>query len=228
MERDPFDMLKDLCIEACHERKACAEGYKQMVKSGNISQIMATWRANWEDVVDSKYADIIRIQLPKIYPIIKADMNAAGIYLNECPRSAQEFVLVIVTDTNNVVKVFGYSNVYILGECKVSAYDHSQVYNSKHNAQVTLYDYSYGKIFAGEVVALGHSNLSCMCEAIVDGTVKCMAYGGTVVARKYRKIEAYIDAVVYSQSNFNITLCNDAKIVNLKEYEQQTDYTCQQ
>ena len=28
--KNPFETLKALCTEACHERKACAEGYRAM------------------------------------------------------------------------------------------------------------------------------------------------------------------------------------------------------
>ena len=47
MEKDAFQTLKETCNRACHERHACAKGYKQMLASGNVSQMMATWRDNW-------------------------------------------------------------------------------------------------------------------------------------------------------------------------------------
>ena len=55
----PFEILKTTCTKACHDRHACAEGYRAMLATENISQLMAVWRANWEDIVESKYADIV-------------------------------------------------------------------------------------------------------------------------------------------------------------------------
>ena len=63
-----FHQLKDICATACHDRHACAEGYRAMLATENISQLMAVWRANWEDIVESKYADIINDLLPALYP----------------------------------------------------------------------------------------------------------------------------------------------------------------
>ena len=51
----PFEILKTTCTNACHDRHACAEGYRAMLATENISQLMAVWRANWEDIVESKY-----------------------------------------------------------------------------------------------------------------------------------------------------------------------------
>ena len=80
-----------------------------MLAAENVSQLMAVWRNNWEDLVESKYADIINEQLPAIYPSLKEEMNAAGIYVNECPKTAPEYVLVIVTDYNILVDVYDYA-----------------------------------------------------------------------------------------------------------------------
>ena len=101
----PFHQLKEICTTACHTRHACAEGYRAMLATENISQLMAVWRANWEDIVESKYADIINDRLPSLYPTLRAEMNAAGIYVNECPKTAPEFVRVLVTDFDYLVEI---------------------------------------------------------------------------------------------------------------------------
>lgn len=159
MEKDAYSILKDTCNRACHERKACTNGYKQMLASENVSQMMATWRDNWEDVVNSKYADIIRTELPKQYPALKEEMNKAGIYLNECPEKAPSFVRVIVADCAEPIHIYDYAQCFVLGEAKVIAHGHSQVYNEKFNADITLCDHAYGNIKAGSAKALNHSTL---------------------------------------------------------------------
>lgn len=148
----PFDLLKQTCTTACHERHACAEGYRQMLATENVSQMMATWRDNWEDIVESKYADIIRTELPKQYPYIKEEMNAAGIYLNECPDNAKLFVKVIITDTTAPIDIYGDARAYILGNAKVIAHDHSQIYNFHSQASVHLLDYSFGSLLSTDNV----------------------------------------------------------------------------
>ena len=159
MEKDAFQTLKETCKQACHERHACANGYKQMLASNNVSQMMATWRDNLEDVVESKFADIIRAELPKQYPALRQEMNQAGIYLNECPERAPSFVMVIITDCETPIHIYDRAQAYVIGEATVVAHGHSQVYNNKYNAIITLLDHAYGNIQAGKVQALDHSVL---------------------------------------------------------------------
>ena len=118
MAKNPFDIFKDACTQACRDRQACAKGFKQMLNSNDVSEMMATWRDNWEDIVESKYADIIAEKLPDLYPAIKQDMNKAGIYLNECPENARKFVHVLVTggSSDPTLTIYGEAKAFILGE----------------------------------------------------------------------------------------------------------------
>ena len=149
---EAYTLLKQTCTDACHERHACAEGYRQMLASENVSQMMATWRANWEDVVQSKFADIICAELPHQYPALKAEMNQAGIYLNECPRHAKEYVLVLVTDGTEPIHIYGDARAYILADATVEAHDHSRVYNYRVHASVTLHDHAHGQLLITDTV----------------------------------------------------------------------------
>ena len=81
----PFEILKTACHAACRQTPACAPSYRAMLKTENISQMMAVWREYWEDISGGKYADIINDRLPAAYPTLRKEMNAAGIYVNECP-----------------------------------------------------------------------------------------------------------------------------------------------
>lgn len=219
-KEEAYKILKKTCHRACHERHACANGYKQMLASENVSQMMATWRENWEDVVDSKYADIIRTELPKQYLALKEEMNRAGIYLNECPDNAKQFVRVLVTDTDEPVKIYGDAQAYVLGEAKIIAFNHAQVYNNRFPAHVMLYGYAFGKVMAGTASAYDRSTLQCDCEAFVHDSATCDAFGGTVRAQSYRHINAYRDTVVYAQTDKGITLSGSAQLKPLNDHEQ--------
>ena len=212
----PFHQLKDICTTACHTRHACAEGYRAMLATENISQLMAVWRANWEDIVESKYADIINVRLPSLYPTLRAEMNAAGIYVNECPRMAPEFVRVLVTDFDFIVDIYDYARCYVLGEASVRAWDHSQVYSDRcDEATIELYDHAYGHVGKGWVQARNSSQLWTAADAVLNGSVMCEAYGGTVKAHAYRKIDAYGDTRVYAAKERNIWLYGNATIHRL-------------
>lgn len=209
-----FEQLKNICTAACHSRHACAEGFLAMLAAENVSQLMAVWRDNWEDLVESKYADIINEQLPAIYPSLKEEMNAAGIYVNECPQTAPEYVLVIVTDYDYIININDLARCYILGKAYVRAWDHSQVYSEKSDACVVqLFNYSYGHISCGWVEAHDYSRLWTSTFASLNGGVKCEAHDGVIQANCYLKIEAYGDTKVFSNTDRNITLYGNAKII---------------
>ena len=210
----PFHQLKEICTTACHTRHACAEGYRAMLATENISQLMAVWRANWEDIVKSKYADIINDRLPSLYPTLRAEMNAAGIYVNECPNTAPEYVRVLVTDFDYIVEIHDYAKCYVLGNAIVRAWDHSQVYSDRCDESIIeLYDHAYGHVGKGWVQARNFSQLWTAADAVLNGSVTCEAHGGTVKALSYRKLEASGDTKVYSTSERNITLYGNAKFV---------------
>ena len=209
----PFELLKTACHAACRQTPACAQSYRAMLKTENISQMMAVWREYWEDISGGKYADIINDRLPAAYPTLRKDMNAAGIYVNECPKAAPEFVRVLVTDYDHIVDIYDYAKCYILGNATVRAWDHSQVYSDRcDEATIELYDHAYGHVGKGRVQARNSSQLWTTADAVLYGSVMCQAHGGTVKALAYRKLEASGDTQVYAASERNITLSGNATI----------------
>lgn len=192
-----------------------------MLKTENISQMMAVWREYWEDISGGKYADIINDRLPAAYPTLRKEMNAAGIYVNECPKMAPEYVRVLVTDCDYLVEIHDYARCYVLGEVTVRAWDHSQVYSDRcDKATIELYDHAYGHVSKGWVQARNTARLWTSASAVLNGSVTCEAHGGTVKAYAYRKLEASGDTKVYAASERNITLYGNATIHNLTTHVQ--------
>lgn len=187
-----------------------------MLKTENISQMMAVWREYWEDISGGKYADIINDRLPAAYPTLRKEMNAAGIYVNECPKMAPEFVRVLVTDCDHIVDIYDYAKCYVLGEATVRAWGHSQVYSDRCDQTIIeLYDHAYGYVGKGFVQARNAARLWTAADAVLNGSVICEAHGGTVKAISYRKLEASGDTKVYANSERNITLYENATIHRL-------------
>lgn len=212
----PFELLKTACHAACRQTPACAPSYRAMLKTENISQMMAVWREYWEDISGGKYADIINDRLPAAYPTLRKEMNAAGIYVNECPKAAPEFVRVLVTDCDRIVDIHDYAKCYILGNAIVYAWDHSQVYSERSDkAIIALNDHAYGYVSKGWVIAVNAAQLWTAADAVLNGSVMCEAHGGTVKAHAYRKLEASGDTKVYANSERNITLYENATIHRL-------------
>ena len=211
----PFEILKTACHAACRQTPACAPSYRAMLKTENISQMMAVWREYWEDISGGKYADIINDRLPAAYPTLRKEMNAAGIYVNECPKMAPEYVRVLVTNYH-IVEIYDYARCYVLGEAAVRAWGHSQVYSDRcDKALIELHDHAYGHVGKGWVKAYNTTKLWTAADAVLWGGVICEAHGGTVKAHAYRKLEASGDTQVYANSERNITLYGNATIHRL-------------
>ena len=210
----PFEILKEACTSACHQIPACAPSYRAMLKTENMGQMMAVWREYWEDISDGKYADIINDRLSAVYPTLRKEMNAAGIYVNECPKVAPEFVLVLVTDYDGIVDINDYARCYVLGEATVRAWDHSQVYSDRcDEATIDLHGYAYGHVSKGYVTAHGASRLWTATNAFLEGSVTCEAHGGNIRALSYLKLDAYGDTKVHATSERNITLYGNAHLI---------------
>lgn len=216
MEKDAFQALKEICTGACHERHACTHGFKQMMASENVSQMMGTWRQYWDDLTNSMYVDVIRKEFPAIYSELKDEMNKAGIYLNECPSQAQQYVRVIVTDNDEPVKIYGEAQCYVLGEAKVIAFGRSRVYNNSFNAHIMLYEYSYGKIMAGKASVYNHASVQGNCEIILHDKAQCDAFGGKVKGIGYLRINAYNDTAVNAISSRCVNLYGNATYSKLE------------
>lgn len=179
MTQTPFDILKQTCHDACHERHACTEGYKQMLASENVSQMMATWRDNINDITTEKFADIANRVMPDLYAANKEEMNKAGVYVNECPENAQSFVIVFITDGSSTIHILGEATAYILGKVEVHAHDHSRVYNTKcDDAVITALDYSF------VVATHGTVNARIRSTVHISNSAVCHCYNSTKIYAK--------------------------------------------
>lgn len=218
MEKEQaYKQLKDICTEACHERQACEDGYKDMLAAENVGQMMAVWRKYLEDVVESKYVKIINRRLLEIYPSIKEEMNQAGVYVNECPGNAKEFVVVIVTtqdvEKGTIINIHGHAKAYVLGRALVRANDHSQVYCKVSPAFIHLHDDAYGYVSKGFTQVYNNARLVTQVNAVLYDQAICEAHGGEIFAISFKKIEAYGKAVVFADCERNVALHGEARFI---------------
>lgn len=212
----PFEELKAICQEACYERQACRKGYRQLMEAHTIEGIMAAWRDNWNDLVNSKFADIVAQRLPAIYPSIKQHMNLAGIYYNECPETANNTVRVLIGETSEPVRIYGMAHANVLGAAHVYAYGHSQVINHRADgAVVSTFDYAYASVTAGRLKAYDRSNVDTCCpDAELHGHVTCLARGGVVKAYTFVRVNVVgADTTLYASRSTGIESDGKAKII---------------
>lgn len=215
MTQTPFDILKQTCHDACHERHACTDGYKQMLASENVSQMMACWRDNINDITTEKFADIANRVLPSLYAENKEEMNKAGIYVNECPVMAKAYTIVLITDCSLSVHIFEDATGYVIGNAEVYAHDHSRVYNRKSkDAVVTAFDFSMVTATHGTVHARQRSSVLIAGNAVCHcyNQSKVNAKSGLIVDHGHFHINAEGDAIIETSTVINISTQENAKI----------------
>lgn len=212
-----LDRLKLICNDACHERKACAQGHTEIMQAESVTALAYVWRRYWSEFISDQYADIIRVNLPAVYPDIREGMIAAQVYFNECPKDAIQTPFVIVGDSDSPVHIYGYAVCHVLGNAHVIAHDHTRIYCSQADGKVELMDWSYGDVSAGYAIAHNHSTLDARteCECYNASNVRISA--GTLHDYGHFSIWAHNDAMVDSFTNMKINLYNNAKLTIRKQ-----------
>ena len=199
-----FAELKEICRLACHERKACREGFEALMRAETVPQIMQVWKNNWDDVFRSRYADIVVKKLDEVNPDMIAELRAGGVYVN----ADSEEGYVIISHPERPVNVGGTARAYIFTPAVVSATDNAQVYCRTGGSRIVLHGHSYCRCDSAETM------VSVFNFAKAEGVMQCHTYnaaevtinGGRLCDSGHRRIAANGGTMVYSNFTKGITL----------------------
>ena len=145
---ETFEELKEICRQACHERNACKDGFAAMLLAGNTAELMQVWRRWWQDVYESKYADIMTARIATASGRLRREMRQSDVYVNE----SSERGLVIVCRPDWKISVGGTAKCYVFGDgpAEISATDHAQVFCRSSRVRITLRGYATAVVGAGD------------------------------------------------------------------------------
>lgn len=203
-----FDRLKEICRVACHERKACKPGFEALMQAESISEILTVWRQNWQDIFNSKFAEVMVDNIVDVYATAKDEFNAADVYVNE----SSERGLVIICGADEMIAVGGTAKAYIFTPSCVTATDNAQVYCRTAGSWIVLRGHSHAGVENAD------TNVEVREFATANGSMTCQTWQaaevsigyGTVTDYGHRRIIASGGAVVYSNSIKGIDLSGDA------------------
>lgn len=203
-----FDELKEICRVACHERNACKSGFEALMQAESIREILAVWRQNWQDIFQSKFAEVMVKNIVNVYATSKDEFNAADVYVNE----HSERGLVIVCGAEEPVFVGGTAKAYIFTPSYVTATDNAQVYCRTAGSTIILKGHSHAGIENAD------TNVEVREFATANGSMTCQTWQaaevsigyGTVTDYGHRRIIASGGAVVFSNAIKGIELSGDA------------------
>ena len=153
---ETFEELKEICRQACHERNACKDGFAAMLLAGNTAELMQVWRRWWQDVYESKYADIMTARIATASGRLRREMRQSDVYVNE----SSERGLVIVCRPDHQILVGGTAKCYVFGTAaEITATDHAQVYVRESGVGLTLRGYATARVPAGDCAIYDRSLL---------------------------------------------------------------------
>lgn len=206
---DNFEQLKEICRQACHERSACEHGFKALMNTETIPQIMQVWKDNWDDVFRSRYSDIMVHRLTELNPSAVEEMRKGGVYVNE----DRDDGYVIVSNPDRTINVGGTARAYLFTAAEVTATDNAQVYCRTSGVKVTLRGHAYCHSEARDAVVTVYN------FAHAEGKMQCTTYnaaevviqGGTLIDHGHRRIAAYGGTRVYSDATKGIEIGGQAR-----------------
>lgn len=210
-----FEKLKEICRKACHERNACEQGFKALMNTETIPQIMQVWKDNWDDVFRSRYSDIMVHRLTELNPSAVEEMRKGGVYVNE----DRDDGYVIVSNPDRTISVGGTARAYLFTAAEVTATDNAQVYCRTSGVKVTLRGHSYCHSEArdAEVTVYNFAHAEGQMQCTTYNAAEVVIQGGTLVDHGHRRIAAYGGTRVYSDATKGIEIGGQARKFLLNE-----------
>lgn len=205
-----FEELKEICRVACHERNACENGFRDLMQAETIDDIIAVWRRNWQDIFDSKFADIMVANIIKVYETSRGDFNRNQVWVNE----SSDRGLIIVSHAPQAIFASGTAKAYIFAESEVVASDNAQVYCRTPKSRITLRQHSFARIDCEDtkVKAFEFSRAQGVMTIETHNACEVSISGGTLTDLGHRRITAQGTAVVISDTTRSIDLSGEATI----------------
>ena len=209
-----FERLKEICRSAAHERNACKEGFADLMQTKSVGGIMQVWKDNWDDVYESKYADIMVREIADVYAELHDDFRRSGVYVNE----DSDMGLVIVSNPDNPIQVGGTAKVYVFTDAEVTATDNAQVYCRADGAHIILKGHAYGNMKAGMVEVTDFAEAKGSGRFHTFNAAEVAVSSGKVIDHGHRRIAAYGGTRVYSDATRGIELGGQSRQYPLNEY----------
>lgn len=209
-----FEQFKTECIEACHVRQACREGYADLLHAETTPALLRVVKNYWDDVYRSKYADIVGENIERWFDGQEDDFHRADVFVNE---PADHGIVFVNNYLDGELRVKGTAKAYVFGASSVFGVDRAEVYCHTEGSFVRVRDHAYAHVERGTVVAMGYSSIEINAgvEASCYDRTRVTLNGGRILSYGHRSIEAWLDGVVelrHPNINRGVTLHDSAKI----------------
>ena len=184
-----YKQMSDELKSLCRQKNACTEGYADLLRSKTVPEIVSTMKHHWDFVWSDKYhfRPVIRKYAEQWFKGQEEECHKAGLYVNE----STDRHLAIVTDTDQVLRFGGRAKVYVFGKAHILCYGNCSVYSRCSEAEIEMFDNTWGIIEQGKVWAYNFAQVQSFqevtcynaCEVIVNAGI-CHDFG-------HRKLSVY-------------------------------------
>lgn len=212
-----FEKLKEICRVACHQRNACKPGFESLMQTSTVAGILKVWKENWQDVYESKYADIMAEKIAGVYADMRDEFNANNVFVNE-PTDRGLLIVAPASQQAGQITVSGTAKCYIFGSGNVLAKDNAEVYCRDSQGMVTLCGHARGFFKDGQVQVRDFARAFGTFQGQCYNAAYILLRGGSVADHGHLEISAWNDAVVYADTRRKIDLHGDARILPLSKY----------
>lgn len=184
-----FKQMSDELRSLCRQKDACKDGYADLLQAKTVPEILSTMKHHWEFVWSDQYnfRPVIRKYAEKWFKGQEDDFHAAGVYVNE-PTDRH---LAIVTDTDKVLRFDGRAKVYVFGKAHVICRGNCSVYSRSEDAEIEMYDNTFGVIEKGKVWAYNFAQVQSYQEVTCYNASEVMVNAGICHDFGHRKLSVY-------------------------------------
>lgn len=215
-----YQDLKDVCVAACHDQHACAEGYKEILAANNAGMLAMAMRHHWDDCYNGPFYDAIKDNINNIGELTD-DFANAEIFFNKSSTHG----IVVINDCNQKYCIHGSAECYVYDKGNVDVYENGQVYCKIADSNLFMAGKSYGIIENQKnLVVKDYCSVQLKnCEAICFNSPTIKATDCNIDVYEFGRIEAFGSTNIILHGNtaitpenasrYNLILNDDSKLI---------------
>lgn len=204
---DKFQRLKDVNIAILAQSGNCEASQQMFGAAQCVKDLCDAWYKYWTGLVSEVPQQVIDA-FASMYPEIRDDVNASGIFYNEDSPSGY----VIIGDNDIPVNLYTARHAYILGKAHVRLHGTAHATAMNNDCTVELLDSSTATVEKGHGIARGHSTLTTTQDAECYNSSKVRITDATLTDNGHSAIYAFGHAKVKTFTDKLITLYDSATI----------------
>lgn len=206
-QEDKFLRLKTVATDILSQSGNCIASQETFAATRTIRDICDAWYKYWTGLVSEVPQQVVQA-FAEMYPEIKEDVNASGIFYNEDSQNGY----VIIGETDGPLHLYCTRHAYILGKAHVVLHATAHATALCDGCTVELLDSSTATVDKGYGIAKGHSTLTTKQNAECCQAAKVRITDATLTDNGHTAVYAYGNAKIMSFTDKGINLYDSSTL----------------